>query len=284
MKPQSFDYFRATSTEEAIALLVQEGDEAKVLAGGQSLLPLMNFRLARPSALIDLGHVDSLRGISESVTEIEIGAMTRHVELENSGIAGPMGSLLRQAAGRVGHLPIRTRGTIGGSLAHSDPASEWCMLATLMDAQITIAGPRGRRKVAARDFFITIFTTTLEFDELVVAVEFPCLSDIYRVAVQEFTRRAGDFMIVGVMTAFSIVDGVIADPRISVGGVADRALRLREAEAALVGQEPTQENFARVSAIAMEEVNPAGDLHGPPEFRRDLVKALTRRALVKAAA
>jgi carbon-monoxide dehydrogenase medium subunit len=284
MKPQSFDYFRAASVEEAISLLVQEGEDSKVLAGGQSLLPMMNFRLARPTALIDVAHIDALRGISMTPSDIRIGSMTRHLELENSTVSGPMGSLLRQSAGRVGHLPIRTRGTIGGSLVHSDPSSEWCMLATLMDAEVSIEGPRGLRKVAAHDFFVTYFTTAIEFDELLIAVEFPQLSGSYRVAVQEFARRAGDFAIVGIMTAFSVNDGVIADPRIAVGGVADRVLRLSDAESALVGKEPTEENFSKAATIAMGEVNPAGDLHGPPEFRRDLVKALTRRALAGASA
>jgi carbon-monoxide dehydrogenase medium subunit len=173
VKPAPFDYLRAASVAEAVAALAEVGDGSKVLAGGQSLLPMMNFRLARPEALVDIGGMSELRGVVSDNDFIEIGALTRHADLERSTLPGPVGTLLRSAGAQVGHLPIRTRGTFGGSLAHADPASEWCLLAVLLDATMAVTGPVGTRVVAAADFFITVFTTALEPDELLTAARQP---------------------------------------------------------------------------------------------------------------
>lgn len=282
MKPQAFDYKAASTVDEAVSTLVELGDEAKVLAGGQSLLPMMNFRLARPSALVDIGRLSELRGITDQSGAVRIGALTTHRDLEICAVEGPTGSLLRQSAAKVGHLPIRTRGTFGGSLAHSDPSSEWCMLATLLDAQMEIVGPRGTRVVPSGDFLITVFTTALDYDEILTAVTLPALTSDYRVKLVEFARRAGDFAIVAIMAALRIVDGVMVEARLCAGGVGDRALRLPEAEASLIGKEPNEAAFAAAAEFATGEVSPSADLHGPVEFRLDLVRALTKRALAGA--
>ena len=279
MKPQAFAYERAESVDQAVAALVEHGDEAKVLAGGQSLLPMMNFRLARPEVLIDIGGIADLRGWSMSQDTVTIRSLTRHCDIENSDIPGPLGALLRYAAGLVGHVPIRVRGTFGGSLAHSDPSSEWCMMATLLDARMHVMGPSGARVIDARDFFLTVFTPAIEFDEVLTHIELPALGSNYQVNLKEFARRAGDFAIVAVMSAIEVRENVITDARLCAGGVSDRALRLVQAEAALIGQAPTPETFTQAASLASQEVDPNGDLHGSKEFRQDLVKALTKRSL-----
>lgn len=282
MKPQAFAYRRPQTLDQALADLAEGGEDAKVLSGGQSLLPMMNFRLARPSMLVDISRIEALTGISVTQDEVRIGATTRHIDVEHCTVPGPTGSLLRVAARNVGHLPIRTRGTFGGSIAHSDPSSEWCMLAMLLDARMTIAGPSGIREVPSDDFFVTVFTTAVEYDEILVAVTLPLLAGSYRVRVEEFARRAGDFAIVGIMTAYEVVDGVIGQARLVAGGVADRAIRLRGAERALVGQSCSPETFALAAEVARDEVDPAADLHGSSGYRKDLVRTLTRRALERA--
>lgn len=284
MKPQAFTYAPAESVDEAISLLQEYGDDAKVLAGGQSLLPMMNFRLARPTALIDLGRISALSYIRPEGSMVRIGAMTRHLDLERSDVAGPLGDLLRSAAGKVGHLPIRVRGTMGGSIAHSDPSSEWCMLATLLDATMVITGSGGSREVPAEEFFVTVFTTCLEYDEVLTEIRLPVLPASTRIGVQEFARRAGDFAIAAIMSAVELDGDTVTSARLVAGGVADRAVRLPEAEAALIGAPLTEASILAAAQAASAEVSPAEDLHGPPEFRRDLVRALTRRALTGASA
>ena len=222
MKPAPFAYVRPESLPQATAALSQFADEGKILAGGQSLLPLMNFRLARPEALIDIGGLDELSGIRASGGSIVVGALTRHLDLERCQLSGPLGSLIRVSAKYVGHLPIRTRGTFGGSVAHADPASEWCMLTALLDGSVTAVSVSGERQIAARDFFETFFTTALRPDELLTAVTLPLLGDTYRVAIAEFSRRAGDFAVVAVMVACTMNGGTLGEARVCFGGVADR--------------------------------------------------------------
>jgi carbon-monoxide dehydrogenase medium subunit len=279
MKPAPFDYLRAPSVAEAVAALAEFGDGSRVLAGGQSLLPMMNFRLARPEALVDIGGISELRGVVSDVDFIEIGALTRHADLERSTLPGPVGTLLRSAGAQVGHLPIRTRGTFGGSLAHADPASEWCLLAVLLDATMAVTGPARTRVVAAVDFFTTVFTTALEPDELLTAARLPRLDRTWRVAVAEFTRRAGDFAIVAAMVACRQRDGIIDDARVSLGGVADRPVRSSEAESLLAGRPAQDAVFCAAADAAAAAVTPPADIHGSAGYRRDLVRVLVRRAL-----
>lgn len=280
MKPAAFEYVAPRSLDEVFTALAHFGEDAKVLAGGQSLVPTMNFRLARPSALVDIGRLPELDDVDIRRGAVEIGALTPHRRLELGGdVSGPLGQLLSSAGRLVGHLPIRIRGTFGGSIAHADPASEWCVLAALLDATVLATSQRGTREIAARDHFITVFTTALEADEVITGVRLPLLGPDHRVGFAEFSRRAGDFAIVMAMTAFRVCDGVIDDPRIALGGVADRPVRVDVAEEILRGATPGSAAFEEAAEAASTSVNPHGDVQGPPEFRRDLVRAMTRRAL-----
>jgi len=280
MKPQAFDYIAPTSLDEAVGALTEFGDESKVLAGGQSLLPMMNFRLARPTALIDIGRIPGLRGVEVGPDHVTVGTLTTHRDMESSALPGPLGVLIRKAARLVGHYPIRVRGTFGGSIAHSDPASEWCQLVALLDATMIVYGPAGSREIAAQDFFVTMFTTTLEYNEVLTGVRVPLLGDDTRTNVIEFARRAGDFAIVSIMSSITVREGVVTDARLCAGGVADRTVRLANAEALLVGGPASADAFSSAAEVAAQEVNPQSDLHGDGDFRRDLVRALTRRSLV----
>jgi carbon-monoxide dehydrogenase medium subunit len=282
VKPAAFDYVSASSVEHAVSVLAEVGDEAKLIAGGQSLIAMMNFRLARPATLVDINRVAGLDGIEVADQSVAIGALVRHRRLELGGdVPGPLGKLLSSAGHHVGHLPIRTRGTFCGSIAHADPASEWCVLAALLDAQMECTSPRGRRLVPAEEFFITIFTTALEADEVLTAVHLPLLGDQQHVGFEEFSRRAGDFAIVMAMSIIDVTDDVITGARIALGGVASLPVRATAAEATLVGQAPTAEAFAAAAEAAAAHVSPNGDVHGPAEFRVDLVRAMVRRSLTK---
>jgi carbon-monoxide dehydrogenase medium subunit len=279
MKPASFEYVRAESVQQATAALEDFGDEGKVLAGGQSLLPMMNFRLARPAALIDIGGLSELSGLRTTGGQVVVGALTRHLDLERGRLAGPLGSLIRASAGHVGHLPIRTRGTFGGSVAHADPASEWCMLTALLDGSVTAVSASGERQIAARDFFETVFTTALRADELLTAVTLPLLGDGHRVAIAEFSRRAGDFAIVAAMVTCTVQDGSITEARVCLGGVAGCPLRSPAAEAVLTGGRADSRTFSAAADVAAEAVSPPDDIHGSADYRRELVRVLVHRAL-----
>ncbi len=262
MKPAPFAYVRAESLAHATAALSEFGDEGKILAGGQSLLPLMNFRLARPEALIDIGGLSGLSGLKTRNGNVVVGALTRHLDLERCQHAGPLGSLLRASAAKVGHLPIRTRGTFGGSVAHADPAAEWCMLTVLLDGSVTAVSVSGERQIAARDFFETIFTTALRPDEVLTAVTLPALGDNHRVAIAEFARRAGDFAIVAAMVACTLDGGSLEQARVCFGGVASRPVRSPAAEAVLTGRPADATTFADAADAAAEAVSPPDDIHG----------------------
>jgi carbon-monoxide dehydrogenase medium subunit len=283
VKPASFEYVQPRSLDEACASLHDLGEDAKVLAGGQSLVPMMNFRLARPSALVDLGRVPGLDGVHLDETTVEIGAMVRHRRLERGGdVPGPLGHLLSVAGHCVGHLPIRTRGTFGGSIAHADPASEWCVLVRLLDGDMLVTSTAGTRTLPAASFFVTIFTTTAEPSEVITGVRLPLLGTEDRVGFCEFSRRAGDFAIVMAMAALRVVGGVITWSRVALGGVADVPVRAGAAEAALIGAAPGTEAFELAGAVAAADVEPHDDIHGTAEYRRDLVAVMVRRALEQA--
>ncbi len=269
MKAADFDYFRVGTLEEALERLTQLGEDAKVLGGGQSLVPMMNFRLARPTALVDITRVEELRGIERDGDVLRIRAATTHAEVEH---ATDSYQILRAAAKWVGHEPIRSRGTFCGSLAHADPTAEWCLLAVALDAVVEIAGPRSEREVPAEDFLLGYFTTALEPDEIVTAVRFP--APCRRAAMQEFARRHGDFAIVAAAVALPD-DG---EPRVVLGGVGDVPVRAREAERLLAEGEP----FGEAARAAAAEIDPGSDLHASSHYRRRLAETLVRRALEEA--
>ena len=279
MKPRSFDYHAPTNLQEALQMLAADPDDSKVLAGGQSLVPMMNFRLASPAHLVDINRVPGLSGIERVGDRVVIATRTRHIQVQNNAVEGPLGSLLRRAAAYVGHLPIRTRGTFGGSIAHCDAASEWCLVASLLDAEMTAVSLRGERTIAAADFFQSIFTTSLEPDEILLKVSLPALDDTWRTGISEFARRAGDFGIVTTTAAVSVVDDVVRAARVSIGGVSEVPFRSEAAERALLGGPLTDDAVTAAAEAAAAEVDPPSDTHGDAAYRRDLVRALLPRAL-----
>jgi aerobic carbon-monoxide dehydrogenase medium subunit len=282
VKPAAFEYHRVDRTEDALERLAELGEDAKVLAGGQSLVPMMNFRLVRPPALVDVTRIPDLRYVARDGDVLRIGALTRHREVEllrdPDLISGY--ELLPRAARWVGHYPIRTRGTFGGSIAHADPAAEWCMLALLLDATVVVTGPGGEREIPAADFFLGFFTTALEPGELLLEVRFPRPRP--HAALQEFARRHGDFAIVAAAVAVDVDGDRMSDARVVVGGVDEVPLRVQAAERALDGAAPGGEAFAEAGRAAAGAVEPSSDVHGSAEYRKELTDVLVRRALAEA--
>lgn len=279
MKPAPFRYVRPRTVAEALSVLSSDPDDSKVLAGGQSLVPMMNLRLARPGRIVDINALPGLDRVTESADSVVVGPLTRHLAVQNTHLSGPLGVLLRRTARHIGHLPIRTRGTFGGSIAHSDAASEWCLLARLLDARITVVSERGRRTVAAEDFFVSVFTTAMAADEILVEVELPRLPATHRVGVAEFARRAGDFAVVAAMSDVAVADEVVTAARVCLGGVSDTPYRSGAAERMLVGERWSADLMLAAADAAAAEVDPPSDAHGDADYRRALVRALLPRAL-----
>jgi carbon-monoxide dehydrogenase medium subunit len=283
MKPAPFDYARPESIAEVLAALAEANGDAKLVAGGQSLIPLMALRMASPSLLIDIARVPELKGIDISPDGTRIGALTRWREIERHKELGDAQPLLATAVKHVAHYQIRTRGTIGGSCAHADPASEIPAVALTCEATFEIASVRGTRIVSAEHFFVGTLTTALEPDELLIAVRFPQWPADRRYAFQEFARRSGDFALAGCVVFFDLEDdGRCRAPHIGVFGVDDRPRRLAEVEAALVGQHLTSDVIAAASNLAAHVIAPQDDLHAPADYRRALLGVLLERALTAA--
>jgi len=284
MKPAAFRYHAPTTVEEAVATLAAVApDDGRVLAGGQSLVPIMAFRLARPTHLVDINGVGAFNKLSANGGKLTIGACVRHAAFYQPVVDGPLGKLLATVVRHIAHHPIRTRGTFCGSLAHADPASEWCMVAATLDASIVLRSQRGTRAVAANDFFDGIMTTAREDDELLTEVQFPVLPADTRVGFCEFSRRAGDFALSMAVACYRVKDGAIADARVGVGGAEARPRRIAEAEAALNGCQPGPDVFRAAGDAAAAAIEPLEDYNTSAEYRRDLVRAMTRRALERAA-
>lgn len=279
MKPPRFDYLAPTDLDEALGALNEVGDEGKILAGGQSLVPSMNFRLARPATLIDINNIPGIDGLANNDGQLVVGTLARHYVFEKPVVDGPLGKLLAEAAHHVGHMPIRVRGTFGGSIAHADPAAEWCMIAQLLDATMVARSSDGAREIPASDFFRTVFSTALEPNEMVTEVRLPLLEDTAKVGFVEFSRRAGDFAVVAASSVIDLRGEEIKSARIALAGVGGTPLRAPSAEAILTGRSPGDEVFREAAAAAAAEVEPMGDIHGSAEYRRELVQVLVRRAL-----
>lgn len=280
MKPAPFHYHAPSSLDGALVLLAQYGSEGKLLAGGQSLVPTMNFRLARPSHLIDLNDVPGLGFIRDRDGDVEIGALVRHQDVAESPTLGRRNPLLVNAAGTIGYHAIRTRGTIGGSLAHADPAAQWPLMATLFDATIHAASRRGTRAIGAAEFFRAVFTTSLEPDEMITHIAFPALAADERWALRWFARRRGDFAIVAVAATMRVDDtGTLRDLRLAVGGAEPCPRSLTASLAGQIGQRVTQNEVNGIAAMAAVAVDPMADDRASVDFRRELVQHLTRRAL-----
>lgn len=278
MKPAKFDYVSPSTVDAAIEALVASNGEGKVLAGGQSLLPLLNFRMARPAVLVDLNGIEGLSYIKDRGDRIAIGALTRHRDLEHSALIASRLPVMSAAMRHVAHLAIRNRGTIGGSLSHADPAAELPMLAAFYEAAITVQGPKGRRTIAPEEFFVDALTNCLEPEEIVVEIEFPILKQDGW-AFEEVARRFGDFALASI--AVSIRRGAFGftAARVAVMGVADTPLRLRQAEQELVEMAIDEGTPDRFSEIIASHVSPNGDIHGSAEYRMHLLTQLAKRAL-----
>ncbi len=286
MKPPPFEYGVAESVGEAVALLQRYDGEARVLAGGQSLVPLLNMRLARPAALIDLNRVRELDFVRASGNTITIGAMTRQRSVERSPDVQRQNALLHAATQNIGHPQIRNRGTMGGSLAHAHPASEYQAAAVALDARFTLAGPSGTRSVDAAEFFVTYLTTAIEPDEVLTEIAWPALSPGAGWSLIEVARRHGDFALAGVAATLTPdARGRCAEARIALFGVGPTALRARGAERTLTGAALEGGVFDEAAVSAEREIDePPSDVHASGEYRRHLVGVLTRRALREAAA
>jgi CO/xanthine dehydrogenase FAD-binding subunit len=282
MKPAQFEYFAPETVAEAASILARYDGEAKVLAGGQSLVPLLNMRLARPQALVDLNRV-GLAGIREDGDRLIVGAMTRQRDVERSDLVRRTQPLLHEAVTLIAHPQIRNRGTIGGSLAHADPASELPAVALALGAEFTITGPTGERTLPAQDFFVTFLTTALQPDDVLTEISFPKLPPGTGWSVQEVARRHGDFALAGAAVTLTVDGGHCTDARIALFGVGATAVRANGAEEALRGTETTDTALdAAADAIRDQIDEPITDIHASSEFRRHLARTMTRRALATA--
>ncbi len=280
MKPPRFEYRAPRSIAEAVDFLA-DGPSAMVLAGGQSLIPAMNMRLASPDRLVDIQHVAGLKGIAVENGHIVVKAMTRHRELELSEVAHRVNPLIREAMAHVAHLPIRNRGTVVGSLCHADAAAEMPMVLLLTDGSLLAEGPRGRRELAAQDFFKFHMTTAREPDEIVVEARFPALPEGAGWAFEEFTRRHGDYAIAAVGAIICRNRGQ-AQVSLAACGVSSRPVRLAAAEAILNGSDFSSDKIKAAGEAAKAVVTAPDDMHATTAYRRHLLAALTRRAVESA--
>lgn len=285
MKSPTFAYERPQSLAEALALLAQKGADARPLAGGQSLIPMLALRLARPSVLVDLGRVEGLDELTLQDGVLVIGAMVRQRQLERNALVAEHLPLLVAATKVVGHPAIRNRGTLGGSLAHADPSAEYPAVALALDAEFVIQGTRGERVIPAQEFFLGPFTTALATDELLTSIRFPIPPTHSGWGMAEVARRHGDFALAGAVALLARADdGTCARAAIALFGVATRPLRATQAEQALVGRPFTTETFREVATLATESIDePLSDVHGSAAYRRQLVPVVVRRALEEAA-
>jgi carbon-monoxide dehydrogenase medium subunit/2-furoyl-CoA dehydrogenase FAD binding subunit len=283
MKPCAFKYFSPQSVEEAIELLDRYGDEAKIIAGGQSLVPMMNFRLARPEILIDINAIKELEYVKTEGTELAIGALTRERDIEQSQLVIEKWPLLSKAISFIGHSAIRNRGTIGGSLVHADPSAEIPTSLCALNGKVKVVGPSGEKILEPEEFFLTYLTTSLEPSDLLVEVRIPALPQKMGWSFRELSRRSGDFAIVAVgILLFKEKAAVCREARISMGGVAPTPVRAEEAEALLSGQKITEKLIAQAAQQAAEETDTEPDYHASAEYRMDMARVFVKRGLQEA--
>lgn len=283
VKPASFEYHSPTRIDEVLTLLERHEGEARLLAGGQSLVPMMNFRLAMPAAIVDLNRVAGLAAIEIAEGAVRIGAMARQRQIEFAPLLRRRLPLLSDAMGWIGHLPTRSRGTIGGSLAHADPAAEIPMVLQALEGEVIVRGPAGERRIAAPDLIEAPLTTSLAADEIITEVRFPAMPPRAGHAIEEFARRRGDFAIAAVAVML-VRDGErCAAARLATAGIGPVPVRLRDAEAILEQRGLGERAIAAAAEKAAELVEPMADHHGSADYRRHLTAVLTRRAVLKAA-
>lgn len=283
MKPPRFEYDDPGRVEDALALLTEHGEEAKVLAGGQSLVPLLNFRLARPARLVDVNRLAELSYIRRRDGVLRIGALTRHAMLERSTLAASGWPLLTEAVGFVGHAQIRNRGTVGGSVAHADPAAELPVAFAALDARFHVRSSRGARTLDSQQLYVTHLTTSLAPDELLVEIEVPPLPARTGSAFEEFARRHGDFALGGAAVVVTLDErGACSRAAVALLAAGPTPLRAAEAERSLVGSVVDEEVAREAAERAVAGIAPTGDIHGSSGYRRDVIRAMVRRAVLKA--
>lgn len=284
MKPAPFSYHAPRSVSEAVALLAEYApQDGRVLAGGQSLVPTMAFRMARPVHLIDINGIAELATLTVDADTLKIGACVRHAAFDSDAVPGATGALLRKVVHNIAHYPIRTRGTFCGSVANADPASEWCCVMAALDGTAVLQSQRGERRVKAVDFYQGVMTTALEEDELLARCELPMLPDDTRSGFVEFSRRKGDFAIAMALVTYRLENGKIVEPRVAVGGAETHARRISEAEAVLAGAAPDKASFAKAAQAAAAACDPMEDINNTADYRRELVCTMVERALERAA-
>lgn len=281
MKPAPFEYFAPKTIDEALQLLSRYGEDGKILAGGQSLMPLMSLRLARPRAVIDINRLSALEYISQGAEgELVIGALTRQRSLEHSSVVKDRNPLLAATMPLIGHFQIRNRGTLGGSLAHADPAAELPAVSLALGAEFVVKNQRGERMISAEEFFLGAMTTTIEPTELLTEIRFPAWPSGSAWAIEEVARRQGDFAIVGIVALLQLDgSGLCEKAGIALFGVGDRPLRMIQGEQILCGQRPEPSIFAEVAEAAAAGLDPVSDVHGSKEYRKEAAACLIRRAL-----
>jgi aerobic carbon-monoxide dehydrogenase medium subunit len=283
MKPAPFTYILATSLDHALALKADYGDEARFLAGGQSLIPAMNFRLARPAVLIDINHLPELAGVKRSETDIRLGAMTRYCVLERDGDFLKACPMFADALPHIAHPAIRNRGTVGGNFSHADPASELPAIAVAMQARMRIKSSRGERELAASDFFVGLLTTDIQGDEMLVEIVLPDTPPRSGSCFMELARRRGDFALAGIAVIVTLDhDDRCTDVRIALCGVGDTPVDVSAAGASLIGQPCTEATIEAVAASVRKAIAPSGNVHASPEYQRHIAGVLTRRAIAAA--
>lgn len=283
MKPPKFEYLRPTTVAEALEALVASGGDAKIIAGGQSLVPMLNFRLLSPALLIDINRIAELNFVEEQPGGgLRVGALTRHRTLETSALVKRLFPVLNGAMAHVAHLAIRNRGTIGGSITHADPAAELPMMMLLLDAEIKVATPTGPRSIEATDFFVAALTSAVEEDEIVTEIHLPALPPNAGWAFEEVARRAGDFALAAVGVILTVAEGRVTHARVAVMGVGDTPLRMDDAETILFGQACDEQTLDDVVKAVRENLEPMTDLHASSDYRRHLVGVLVRRAVTTA--
>ncbi len=282
MKPAKFEYFCPRTADEAVDLLAKYGDEAKVLAGGQSLVPLMNMRLARPGVIIDINRIDALEYLREHHGVLRVGALTRQRAAERSPLVSERCPLLRDALHLVGHVQIRNRGTVGGSIAHADPAAELGAILLALDGEVTARSKDSARTIAAADLFVTYLTTSLDPRELLVEVRIPALPQGAGWSWMEISRRHGDFALAGVGVVLTVRRGTITEARIGLIGVGPTPVRATGAERVLVGHAPSDALWQEAAASVRTTITPDGDIHASAEYRTHVAGVLAQRALREA--
>jgi carbon-monoxide dehydrogenase medium subunit len=284
VKPAAFEYFRPRTIDEALSLLEKHADDAKPLAGGQSLIPAMNFRLATPSVLVDLNGISELGYIREEPGGLRIGGMTRQRQVERSPMVAAQAPLIAETMPHIAHAAIRNRGTVGGSLAHADPAAELPAVMVALDAELEIRSAKGRRIVPAGEFFTGLFSTAIQPGELLTEIRVPVPAERSGTAFLEISRRHGDFALVGVAAVVRLDgQGLCAGARIALLSVGDRPMLAEQASAVLTGQRPSAELIrAAAAAAAAGDIDPSSDIHASARYRRQLASVLTRRVLSRA--